>query len=236
MAEKTTDRPMTLFQKLAAIRKMVGVISKNESGFNYKYSDINEILIKVRAGMEKYGVSLVPNFVHGTESVEQIEIVKTKIDKATKQPYDNKSTEFLVKSEVYYTWIDDATGERFDVPWLLTAQMEDAAQAQGAGLTYGMRQFLTNFFQTPQDNDVDKLLTKKKEAEKVEDTEIAATIIEQLDVAVKAFVASNPDKRDDVVKLVKKYVKDGNYNNIKEPKLAAKLAEEFENTFLKGEQ
>lgn len=233
MAEK--EKQLTLFQKLAAIRKMIGVVSKGQEGFNYKYSDINEILMKARAGMEKYGVSLVPAFVHGTTSVERVEIVKTKIDKATKQPYDNHSTEFLIKSDMYYIWIDDATGERFEVPWNVTAQMEDAAQAQGSGLTYSMRQFLTNYFQTPQDNDVDALLAKKREAEATEDTEIAASIISELDTAIKTFVSEHPDQREAVSKLVKRYVKEGTYNSIKEPKLAAKLAEEFNKTFLKEE-
>ena len=52
------DEKLNLYQKLAKIRKIVDVVSKQKSGFKYTYADINEILAKVKGGMERYGVSL----------------------------------------------------------------------------------------------------------------------------------------------------------------------------------
>ena len=55
----TTEKPieqMSIYQKLAGIRKMVEVIRKNKSGYNYKYVSEDEILARVTAGMDKYHV------------------------------------------------------------------------------------------------------------------------------------------------------------------------------------
>jgi 5'-deoxynucleotidase YfbR-like HD superfamily hydrolase len=95
-----------------------------------------------------------------------------------------------------------------------------------------MRYFLINFFQiaTPE-NDVDAYRSKQKEAEASEDKAVAEEIIKRLDEEVREYIADNQDEAPKVKKLVSKYVKNGEYFRIKEPKLAAKLYEEFESTF-----
>ena len=52
---------------------------------------------------------------------------------------------------------------------------------------------------------------------------------------MKAYLADNPKKADDVKKFISKYAKNANYFAIKEPNLAAKLMTDFKSTYMKGE-
>ncbi len=226
---------LTLIQKLAKIREIADVVAKSKKGFNYKYSDITEILAKVRGGMAKQRVSLIPSIVPGTMEITPVTTVNTKFDKAGNS-YDNTTTEMMFQAEMLFKWVnDDNPCDVIEVPWIITGSQSDPSQAMGSGLTYCTRYFLTNYFQIAQaDSDVDSYRTKQKEAENAEDRAIAEGIIANVDTRAKAYVATHADKRDDLVKLISKYAKGGNYNLIKESALASKLWEEVQE-FTKGE-
>ena len=230
------EENLNLIQKLAKIRAISDVASKSKKGYNYKYVDITEILANVTAGMKKYGVSLIPSIVPGTSEVSQNVTVNTKFDKAGK-PYEQTATEMIFNGEMVFRWINDENpSDCIEVPWFVTGSMPDCSQSLGAACSYGLRQFLTSFFQIAQpDTDVDAYRTKQKEAEASEDRAIAEGIIEQFDSILKAFVADHPEKKEDVVKLCRNYAKNANYNSIKDPALAAKLLADFRKEFL-GEE
>lgn len=226
------EEKLNLVQKLAKIRAMSDAVTKDKKGYNYTYADITDILAKVTAGMKKYDVSLIPMIVPGTASVEQNVVVNTKFDKTGKS-YENKVTEMLFKADMVFKWIDDENPEDFiEVPWFVTGSQSDPSQAAGSALTYCTRYFLTSYFQIAQSNsDVDAYRSKQKEAEVSEDKAIAEEIIAQFDAKVKMFLADNPDKVDEVKKFISKYAKNANYFAIKEPNLAAKLLQDFKNTY-----
>lgn len=230
------ERQLNLIQKLAKIRAISDVVSKEKKGYNYTYADITTILANITAGMKKYGVSLIPSIVPGTFDVSQNVVKNTKIDK-TGKVYDQTVTEMLVKAEMIFKWINDDNPDEFiEVPWVLTGSQTDPSQATGSGLTYCTRYFLCNFFQIAQaDSDVDTYRTKQKQAEASEDKAIAEGIIEQFDTILKKYLADNPDKMDEVKKFISRFVKDAKYPSIKEPALAAKLLEDFKKTYLKEE-
>ena len=226
-----TEEVLNLLQKLAKIRQISEVAKKSKKGFNYTYTDITEILANVTAGMKKYGVSLIPMIVPGTGSVEKLETDNTKFTK-TGDMYNNHVTEILFKADMIFRWVDDESGEKIEVPWFAAASMSDASQSLGSAMTYTMRQFLTTYFQIGQtDYDVDEYRSKQKEAEATEDRAISEGIIAEFDKMLKAYLADNRDKEEDVKKFIKKYVKNANYFQIKEPSLAAKLFEDFKKTF-----
>lgn len=228
MAEK-----LSLIQKLAKIRAISDVVSKEKRGYNYSYADITTILANITAGMKKYGVSLIPSIVPGTAKVEQNVVVNTKFDK-TGKAYENTATEMIAKADMVFKWINDEEPEDIiEVPWFVTGSQSDPSQALGAGLTYCTRYFLTSFFQIAQsDSDVDAYRSKQKAAEASEDKAIAESIIERFDVVLKQFLADNPTKSDEVKKFISKYAKNANYLVIKESSLASKLLEDFQNTYL----
>ena len=100
------ENQLNLVQKLAKIRAISDAVSKDKRGYNYKYADITSILAKVTAGMKKYNVSLMPGIVPGTADVQQSTIVNTKFDK-TGKPYEQTSTEMLVKADMVFKWVKD---------------------------------------------------------------------------------------------------------------------------------
>ena len=230
--EKRDPATMTLIEKLAAIQDLVDVVKKDKKGFNYKYVDINEILAKVKGGMKSYRVSLIPIIVPETSDVQQLTVVNTKFDKQGNM-YEQTSTEMLVTFDMLFKWINnDNPEEVIEVPWFIAGSQADPSQALGSGLKYGKRQFLVNYFHiAEEEGDIEQYRKKQKEAEEQQDIEVASSIIAEVDKLVKQYLADNADKRDEVLKFISKYIKGSNYLKIKEPALAAKLLEDFKNTY-----
>ena len=230
-----SDTKLNLVQKLAKIRAISDVVSKEKRGYNYSYADITTILANITAGMMKYGVSLIPSIVPGTSEVVQNVVVNTKFDK-TGKAYDNTVTEMLVKADMVFKWVNDEDpNDTIEVPWFVTGSQTDPSQALGSGLTYCTRYFLCNYFQIAQsDSDVDTYRSKQKAAEASEGKAIAEEIINKFDVMLKAFLADNPGKTDEVKKFITRFAKNANYLAIKEPALAAKLLDDFQKTYLCG--
>lgn len=229
-----SDRALPLIQKLAKIRKMTEVVSKDQSGYGYKYSDINEILANVKAGMEKYGVSLIPQISHATTSVELQTYTNRKTDKTGKL-IETVINEMLVSAEMFFFWVnDDNTEDTIKVPWYLVGSQSDPSQAFGSALTYCTRYFMLNYFQIARDNDVDEYRSKQKEALQREDREVTEQLIETIDTEIKAFLGEHKDSAAEVKKLCEKYSKGGNYKAIKESAVAASLLEEFRAKFISG--
>lgn len=232
-------KDLNLIQKLAKIRAMSDVVARNKEGHNYTYADITVILANITAGMKKYGVSLIPSIKPETANVTQNVTVNTKVDKAG-HVYDKTTTEMLVTADMMFTWVnDDDPEEVIKVPWFVTGSQSDPSQAFGSGLTYCTRYFLTSYFEIAQaqaPSDVDAYRSRQKEAEISEEKAIAGEIVSKLDGEVKKYLADNPDESDNIKKLISKYRKDSNYFAIKDPELAAKLLEEFENTYMSREE
>ena len=225
---------LNLYQKLAKIRKQVEVVQKNKSGYGYKYVTDDELLAKITVGMDKYGVSLVPNIVPGTLRVEPYTYKKTKRDK--NGSYEETVNEFTAVCDMAYIWVNnDNPEETITVPWAMVGPQSDASQCLGSGLTYSMRYFLLKYFNvaTP-DDDPDNWRSKQRATEAAEDKALAEQIINTLDSVVKAYLAEHPKSGEEVKKLLAKYAKGGNYFAITESALATKALEDFQTTFIKG--
>lgn len=221
---------LNLVQKLAKIRAMADAVSKDKQGYGYKYADLPPILAMVTAGMNKYGVSLIPLLTPGATTVEQVVTVNTKVDKATKQTFDQKSTEVLVRSEMVFRWIDDDNpSDSIDVPWVIIGSQSDPSQAFGSGLTYCTRYFLTTYFNIAiVDSDVDGYRSQQKAAAEAEDKQIAEALITEFDSKLRQYLADHPEKKAELEMFVANYAKKGNYLAIKDPALAAKLSTDFD--------
>lgn len=156
------ERPMNLFQRLAAIRKIADVVKKDKDGFKFKYSDINEILAKVKGGMEKYHVSLIPEVVPATSEVILNSTTQKKAGRDG-STYDVVTNEYLFRAKMNFVWVnDDNPEEKVVVPWYVVGAQADPSQAYGSGMTYCTRYFLLSYFQIAQDNDVDTYVSKKR--------------------------------------------------------------------------
>ena len=222
---------LNIYQKLAKIRKQVEVIQRNKKGYGYTYVSEDEILAKISGFMDKYALSLIPSVVHNSSIVSPYSTKKTKSTNKG-EIYEENVNEVLVSADMVFTWVNNENPEeRVDVPWILVGHQSDGSQSFGSGLSYAMRYFLLKFFNiaTP-DDDPDKWRSKQRAAGAAEDKMIAEEIISSFDTLVKDYLASNPDKAEEVKKFVAKYVQGGNYFAITESVLASKLIADFKET------
>lgn len=220
---------MNIYQKLAKIRKQVEIMKKDTKAYGYNYTKEESILAKITVFMEKYDLSLVPDIVPSTTKVVPYPYKKTKTTPKG-EIYEENVNEVLVSADMTWTWINNSNPEeRVKVNWSMVGQQGDASQSFGSGLTYSSRYFLLKFFNISTSNDdPDKFRSKQREAEAEEDRVITNQIIESIDKTIKDYLAANPTRKDDVKKLVTKYVKNGDYFAIKESTLAGKLLQELQ--------
>ena len=61
---------LNIYQKLAKIRKQVEIMKKDARAYGYNYVKEEDILAKVTAFMEEYGLALTPAIVPGTMVVK----------------------------------------------------------------------------------------------------------------------------------------------------------------------
>ena len=230
-----SEEKLNMIQKLAKIRAIADVAVKDKRGYNYSYADITQILAQVKAGMKKYGISLIPTITPATSRVSQMTTVNSKFTK-TGEPYEQKTTEMLYQADMVFRWVDDEHPDEvyLDVPWTVTGSQADPSQAFGSAMTYCTRYFLTNYFQIAQAaaEDVDAYRSRQKEAEASEEKAVAEEIIRQFDTELKAYLSDHADKSEDVKKFISRYAKNADYFKIKEPKLAAKLLDDFRKTYI----
>lgn len=181
-----TTKEMTLHQKILKIADMAGVLQKSKSGYSYKYVPEEDIQAKVTAGLQKYGIMLYNSIVPGTLKVTPITYEKYDAKIKANKPVN----EVIVSADMTYTWVNaDSPNERIETTWAFVGQMEDAAQAMGAGLTYANRYYLMKQLQlATTESDPDNYRSKQKEAENYEEEEAAKEAAAQLDKKVKEVV------------------------------------------------
>lgn len=234
---------LNIHQKILKIADAAGVLQKTKAGFNYRYVPEEEIQAKVTACMQKYGVMLYPSIVPGTLTVEPYTYQKPK----TKKGKDDKGkdiiidytvpvNEVIVKAEVVYMWVNtDDPNDKFECRWAYIGQMEDAAQAFGAGATYGNRYYLMKALQlATTEADPDAYRSKQKEAENYDLEKEQKAAAEELAKAVKEVVDKGSElikkgfAKEEVMAVVGKH-NNGNSNpsSIKSIEICAAVMAEF---------
>lgn len=225
---------LNIYQKLAKIRKPVEILQKNKAGYGYKYVTEDLILAKISGLMEKYGVSLIPNIVHGSTEMTQYSYTKTKSTKDGKI-FEERVNEILIKADMEWHWVNnDDPADRIIVPWTLVGQQSDASQAFGSGLSYSARYFMLKYFNVAtSDDDPDHWRSLQKEVEESENREVAKSIVGKIHTMVSEYIVNHEKDRQKICDIVAKYAKDskgkacGNYNLITDPVVASKLLDEL---------
>lgn len=225
---------LNIHQKLLKIADMAGVLQKNKSGYNYKYTTEDEIQAKITAGMQKYGVMLYPSLVPGSLKVEpyHYEKVKSKNGNDIITPVH----EIIVSAEVIYTWVNVANPEeKIECTWAYVGQMEDASQAFGAGATYGNRYYLLKALQlATTDDDPDNYRSKQKKAEQYEDElklkEEKALLKKEIDEISEmgTSLIKNGTAKEKIIEVVASLNNgNGNPNSIKSLEVCSLVKEEL---------
>lgn len=136
---------MNLYEKMVEIKKVIAEdgLHKNKKSFNYSYVTGDQILAKIVNKMNELKLLLVPS-----STVGEYEQYNYKNSKGADK------TDFLVKGEMSYTWINaENPEEQFTSSWAYYGQQEDVSKAYGSGLTYSERYYLLKFFGVPTDQD-----------------------------------------------------------------------------------
>lgn len=219
-----TETRENLYEKLAKIRKQVGAIKKDAQGYGYTYVKEESILANITGLMDKYKVSLIPSINRETLVVTPQTFKETKTSKQG-TPYEKVTNEVLLSADMTWTWVNNENPEeRIEVSWVLTGQQNDPSQAFGSALTYSSRYFLLKFFNiATSEDDPDKFRSQQKAAEEAGEKLIASEIINEAHKIIEGYMAKNPDNGNVVKELAEKFIKGGNYFNLKDPALAGKF-------------
>lgn len=228
---------LNLYEKLALIAKNIKILRKSKSGYNYTYVPVEDILAGIQGRMEEYGVSLIPAIQEW--HVDYPRLTKIKYS-GNGERQEFPINDVLVSGELIYSWVNNHNPtERIEIPWAFFGQQEDASQAFGSALTYAERYFLLKYFQIATANDPDEIIAKKKELETAEERRIAKDIILEIDRVCGEFTKANPDKREEIIEVLRKNAKDENgraisdYHKITKPDPAAILLGEV-NKYING--
>lgn len=232
-------KEMNLHQKILKIADMAGVLRKNREGFGYKYTTEDEIQAKITAGMQKYGVLLMPSLVPGSLEVIQYHYDKLKTKRIKNNgkeetvEYTVPVNELIVKSEVEYIWSNtDNPEEKLVRRWAYIGQMDDAAQAFGAGATYGNRYYLLKALQlATTEDDPDSYRSKQQAAERYEEEKAAMMLkaaIAEISSMGTALIKSGATP-DQLHKVIAKYNNGNeNLNSIQSLDICDTIKNEFE--------
>jgi hypothetical protein len=193
-------------------------------------------MAKISVGMKKYDLSLIPNMVPDTLAITPHHYTKTKTTNKG-EIYEENVNEVIVSSQITWTWVNNEDpSERLPINWVIVGQQSDASQAFGSGLTYCRRYFLLKFFGVATtSDDPDHFRSVQAEAEAEADKAVAKEVAQKTHEIVTKYLEANPDKRDEVVKVVGKYVKSCDYFDITESVLASRLLKEVTQKFNKVE-
>ena len=136
---------MNLYEKMIEVRKSVESLKKDvdKEGLKYKYVSGNQILSKIKDSMNSHGLILQPSIKVGHHETFDY-----------KTQYGKELTDFIVKGEMSYTWINaEKPEEREEIQWAYYGQQNEISKALGSGLTYSERYFLLKYFGLPTDED-----------------------------------------------------------------------------------
>lgn len=148
---------LNLFQKIADVKANIEGFTKDKKSYQYSYVSGSQVLHRIREKMIEHNLLLFPET--SEETYEQITF--TRFNK--KMNRDITATEYIVKMNLKYTWINaDNPEEKLTVDFYAVGQQDDVSKAHGTALTYAERYFLLKFFGIPTDED-DADAKQKKE-------------------------------------------------------------------------
>lgn len=240
----TTCKPQ-LAGKLNSVRQAINSLQKDKKGYNYSYVSEEAAVIKLHAALKASKVNLLPEIVPGTVHWEKFTYEKWDKNQKAMAPV----TEVIVSGELTYTFVDlEEEGSTYTVPWYFVGQMEDAAQAFGAGLTYSNRYFLLKFFLVATSmDDPDTIRSRQKEEEELQKVQAANEALQEtIDSVVETIrngIEAGLFTREAALKIVAKYTPDklegdarGNPRNLKSLKAAENVIKELNSIGKKGDK
>lgn len=225
---------LNIYQKLAKVQRAVDILQKDKAGYNYRYVSDAELLPKINAEIDKYGLTLYPQITPGTTEVNEYCYEKTKGNKV------DKINEFVVRADLVYVWVNnDRPEERILVPWSMVGNQADSSQAFGSALTYCNRYFLLKYFHCATvEDDPDNIRSKQRAGQTKNELD---ELKNEIDGIIQAILAESPDEKKRLGEMVTKAVDKrdekgnliptNNYFNITKKAQANSLLRELKKTY-----
>lgn len=167
------DTKQNIYQKLLEIQKAIIGLSKDSSGFGYKYVSGSKVIDHIKPLMNQYGLLL---------KQEIISIDNERIDYNTKK--GEPKSEMFTSAKFRFTWIDCVTGET-DVTEFFANGMNEWEKGIGSAMTYAERYFLLKYFHIATDEDDIDNQQRKPEEETTPPTEEDKARQKERDIAKK---------------------------------------------------
>jgi len=126
-----SEEKMTLNQKILMIQLEIKAMSRDKTGYNYRYFDINQIITELKPLMKKHGLLVMQPLTHvdGKPALETIVASSDeKLSWTTMLPTNSKTTTGTPKTGGQYT------------------ETETDPQKMGAVITYYRRYALQSLF------------------------------------------------------------------------------------------
>ena len=131
---------LNIYQRIIEIKKSIDFFKKDSKSYNYEYVSGTQILTKIKAKMDEFGVVLEPHISH-TEG------------KYFLYEKENKKPSYIIDMPMTYHWVNcDDPKDRAICEWYLFGQQDDISKAFGSALTYSERYFLLKYFGIPTDD------------------------------------------------------------------------------------
>lgn len=200
-------KSMSLLQKLAGVREIADILEKDKKGYGYTYTSEEEILLKVRAGLSKYNVTIYPSFVHESIKLEPRRFTKQKYNRDTKsyEPGDEQVEHTISAWLNFHIINNDDPDDAITVPWYMTASTGDPSQAMGSALTYANRYFLLKFFNiATSEDDPDEWRKRNQDAMHADEIAAASKVVDQIAGVVKQHLKQ--EDRAKFADMLKKYI------------------------------
>ena len=234
---KEQIKEMNLWQRIYHVREIADVLVKDKAGYNYNYTSEEEILVKVRAGMSKYGVVIFPNIVHESVTLTPRHFHDRVYDKAKNAFVEGKEkVEYLISAWVNVKIVNVDNPEDYAVvPWYMTAVSDDPSSAYGSALTYANRYFFLKFLNiSTSEDDPDAWRKRNQDAKFADEAAATAKVISMIDATSRQYLTE--DKRNDFANMLKKLIViDGkpsaNFAAIKDLETATKVHDEVRKFF-----
>lgn len=140
--KKEDKKPLNIYQKLVEVRKSVGYLKKEASGFKYSYATESQVLSAIKPKMDELNLLLEIDML----SLEQFDFPQ----------WHKDSKQFVIgkglKAVFEFRWVDADNPSDFIVKKMTLQNDGIDAKSIGGLYTYANRYFLMKQFQIASDN------------------------------------------------------------------------------------
>lgn len=201
---------MSVKQKLFDMRKEVGIIQKQKSGFQFKYADYTAIKGEIDPILEKHKVLVTIDIPNVTDKVirrTEFSNYKQRSQKDEFKPFTEKSEMEYPIMELKVTLSDLDTSETMELlyPFSFDTTFQNFAQSTGSTYTYMRRYAYMMVFDIEfTDQDPDHIQAQREQKQAIKDKKAEYKEREDIQQRIVGYIDNNitPKRLQEIIKKV----------------------------------